>query len=473
MPPFLALLLWISFSVWILSHDPAKHREVSPAVWIAWVWLVLIGSRSLSMWLGMTATSTAAALEEGNALDRTLYTLLMILAIAVLRSRSIDWRNAFAMNSALVALLLFGLLSVIWSDFPVTALKRWIRDLGSYLMVLVILSDPRPLEALSTLFRRTFYLLIPLSVLLIKYYRHIGVSYDPWTGTADFSGVTTSKNMLGALCLMSGLFFFWDTLRRWPDRRRRQTQRILLVNAAFIAMTLWLLNLADSATSRVCLVIACTVVVVVQGRWGRANPRRVNRLVPVAIIAAALLISLLNFSGSVAQLLGRDPTLSGRIEIWNELINADINPLLGAGYESFWLGNRLTNVGKSLGLNGVLNEAHNGYLETYLTVGLVGLGLLAGFLIAAYRLVHRHSLASVYFGSLGLALWSVLLIYNVTESAFKTHLVWFCFLLIAIAIPRARSRRRQRQHVPVTNAPRDVITSSMQSAMMRHDEFRQ
>ena len=66
--------------------------------------------------------------------------------------------------------LLFALLSVLWSDFPLVALKRWFRDLGNYLVILVVLSDPRPLEAVRALLRRLCYLLIPLSILLVKYY---------------------------------------------------------------------------------------------------------------------------------------------------------------------------------------------------------------------------------------------------------------------------------------------------------------
>ena len=51
--------------------------------------------------------------------------------------------------------------------------------------------------------------------------------------------------MLGVLCLISGLFFFWDTVTRWPERKERRTKRIILVNVAFIAMTLWLLHLVQ------------------------------------------------------------------------------------------------------------------------------------------------------------------------------------------------------------------------------------
>src|SRR5262249_4881110 len=127
-------------------------------------------------------------------------------------------------------------------------------------VVLVVLTDPQPLEAARTVLRRLSYLLIPLSVVLIKYFPEISKQYGAWTGLATYAGATTSKNMLGLACLISGLFFFWDTVTRWKDRKRPRTRQIILVNVAFIAMTLWLLKLASSATSGVCLALGCLVI---------------------------------------------------------------------------------------------------------------------------------------------------------------------------------------------------------------------
>ena len=51
---------------------------------------------------------------EGNPLDRTvLLTVLILLAIAILVSRSFKWGDFVARNLALMALLLFALASVL------------------------------------------------------------------------------------------------------------------------------------------------------------------------------------------------------------------------------------------------------------------------------------------------------------------------------------------------------------------------
>jgi exopolysaccharide production protein ExoQ len=154
---------------------------------------------SLLVWLGGTAGTAgmAAALEEGSSLDRNIFFGLMLLAAGIPISRRFRWVDFFRRNLALTLFLSLALVSFLWSDFPFIALKRWFRDLGNYLMILVVLSDRSPLEAVRTLLRRFSYLMLPLSIVLIKYYPALGVEYDTWVGLPTFGGAATSKNMLG------------------------------------------------------------------------------------------------------------------------------------------------------------------------------------------------------------------------------------------------------------------------------------
>lgn len=433
MSPTIASFLWFILLLGLLRFDPAKESRTSLALWVPLVWMFINGSRLPSQWLGGQVGSASQAFEEGNPLDRTIFTLLILLALGVLISRSFNWGTFFARNLALMAFILFALMSVFWSDFPFVAFKRWFRDLGDYLVILVVLSDPRPLEALRTLLRRLCYLLVPLSVLLIKYYPYLGKQYSQWTGAAWFVGATTSKNMLGVVCLISGAFFFWDTLTRWPDRKQRQTKRILVANAVFIGMTLWLLNLADSATSRVCLVLGCLVIAAAHTKRIKRHPGFLKILIPVSLCLYMVLEFGFGINGELAGVVGRNSTLTGRTDLWKILLNMHTNPLIGTGYESFWLGPRLEWVWRTFA---AVNESHDGYLEVYLNLGVIGLLLLCGFLIVSYRTICEKltSSSSFAFASLILAFWTILLFYNVTEAAFKSQLMWITFRLGAIAI---------------------------------------
>ena len=160
-------------------------------------------------------------------------------------------------------------------------------------------------------------------------------------------------------------------------------------------------------------------------------------------LAAALLFlilqALFDIKGAVVEGLGRDMTLTGRTDLWKELLHANINPLLGAGFYTFWL----TDVANAICENYYWhpNQAHNGYLDTYLNGGLIGLGLLGGLLIVTARYVKKQLLRGVGFGALGLAVVLVSITCNWTEAIFnKMSLGWFALVLVIIDYPPAWRR---------------------------------
>lgn len=455
MPPALALYIWFLLVVGLLLFDPAKDRAVSVAVWVPLSWMFILGSRLPSQWFGQTVTSAAEALQEGNPLDRTVFSVLILLALGILVSRSLKWGDFFNHNLPLVALVCFALVSVLWSDFPLVSFKRWYRDLGNYLVVLVVLSDRHPLEAIRTLLRRLSYLLIPLSVLFVKYYPQMGRSYDEFTGMAAYSGVTTTKDVLGVVCLVSGLYFFWDTATRWPARREWRTRAIVVVNVVLMSMTLWLLNLSDCATCKVCLAIGSLIVVVAQSKLVRRHPGPLKALIPLSVCLFFFLAFGLDMKASIATAVGRDPTFTDRTVLWSFLLNTKINPLVGTGYESFWLGPRLESISSHFSF--LPTQAHNGFLEVYLNLGFAGVALMVLFLIFAYRKICFRFGPTPDFCSLSLAFWAVLLIDNSTSASFgKSDLLWLTFLLVAIVAPESaivRSRSVRDLSHPRAQSP--------------------
>jgi exopolysaccharide production protein ExoQ len=430
MPPSLALLLWVALLLGLFRFDPAREPKDSATLWVPVIWLFFLGSRPPAMWLGFSTGSPS--LEEGNPLDRTIFALLTVGAFAILASRSFQWQSCVRRNSALVFFLAFALLSCAWSDFPLATFKKWFRDVGVYMVVLVVLSDRRPLEAVRTVLRRVCYLLVPLSILLVKYYPYLGKRFSEWGGQ-EYTGAATSKNMLGALCLVSGIFFFWDTITLWHHRRQVRTRRVILVNIAFIGMTLWLLSLSQSSTSTICLALGCLMIAAANCNFSRRHPSLVEALAPLIFFVYLILTLGFGMGGQLSQAVGKSSDLSDRTRIWQVLLSVPINPVLGTGYQSFWLGPRAQWVWARLTGDGVM-EAHDGYLQIYLDLGLIGLFLLCTFLIATYRKICKRLKPFTPFGSLGLGLWSLLLFYNVTEASFEVDLLFVTFLLAAISV---------------------------------------
>ena len=112
------------------------------------------------------------------------------------------------------------------------------------------------------------------------------------------------------------------------------------------------------------------------------------------------------------------------------------NPLVGVGYDTFWLGDRLAWFVQTHRVT----EAHNGYLEAYLELGWVGLLLLWGFLLAVFAKLKAALVADVAYAKLLAAILTVFLLYNWTEESYKpTTLVCLTLLLVAMTAPRPQS----------------------------------
>jgi O-antigen ligase len=124
------------------------------------------------------------------------------------------------------------------------------------------------------------------------------------------------------------------------------------------------------------------------------------------------------------------------------------NPVVGVGYDSFWLGDRLD---KFVAKHQVY-EAHNGYLEVYLELGFVGLALMAALVLSVFLKAKKSLLSNFDYGRLRLVVLTLFLVYNMTEAGYKaTTLMFFVLLLVAVD-PPLPARAQTRLAPPV--APR-------------------
>ncbi len=441
MPPALATLLTVVFIFFLFFLDSRKQGEISSALWLPVFWLAITGSRFPTQWLNLGNSAVDA---EGGLLDVAYFLTLIILGIRVLVVRHVAIGNLVEHNKWLAAFFIFSFLSIAWSDFPFIAFKRYIKILGHPVMALIILTDSHPKQALQKVMKRCAYLMMLPSVLFIKYYPQYGRGFDRWTGEAFNNGIMITKNELGAGCMVFGIFFFWNllTARRIEDHSYRRME--ILQSAGFLYMVGWLMYMAHSSTSLVALMIGGVTIGVLGLRI--VNKRFIGTYFVAVILVAAIAEWGFDLRENVIEMLGEDSTLTDRTLVWADCLALVDNPILGAGFESFWLGPRLDILWAKWWWKP--NQAHNGYIETYLNLGGVGVVLLAGLIISTFRKSSQQLLTDFDFGRLRLGFLFAIILYNYTEATFKAlHLVWTIFHIIAIDYPRPSTQSVQRQRI--------------------------
>lgn len=436
------------------STPAAKPGKPSLWIWVPFVWLFFASTRTLGTWLSGGMADYADM--SGSPLDRLLMTLLIVLGLCVLGSRAEQTKRILSHNKWVAALFIYLALSIIWSNFPAISLRRGIRSIGTFVMVLVVLTERDPLETARVLLRRLYLVHIPLSIIAIKYFRNIGVRYN-WSGAEEnWIGLSVDKNSLGQVAMCSGAFWLWQILQDRPKKK-------LTLNLVLLCMTLWILRGSKTIHSSAAIIgFAVCAVVLIGLHYVRERNAHFKSTILAGSIALAVLAPFVYFAfdafdttpvNIMLQATGRDMTFTDRTLMWTDLLNnAAKNPVLGVGVGAFWVGpigydmyplpnwSRKTPEWRP-------TEGHNGYIDVYVELGAVGVVLLLIVIGVAFAGALTHLESDFQFGSLRLALLLSIVMNNITETSFLkgTHDLWFLFLLVAVNLPRpigmASSRR--------------------------------
>jgi O-antigen ligase len=175
------------------------------------------------------------------------------------------------------------------------------------------------------------------------------------------------------------------------------------------------MTMADSATALACLVTALGVLLA-----GRipflGSPGRIVTVTIAVALSVAVLDSTLGLTTTIIETLGRRPDLTTRVPMWEELLQKASSPLLGPGYEIFYL----TDAGREMVDRWKVDTAHNGYLEIYLSSGIVGLFIFVVGIFAVILRIGHHQKDDFSGAVLRLALLVAIVLNNWTESTFRS-----------------------------------------------------
>ena len=436
MNPSLALALYAVGVGCLFYLDRDSTDRPSKALWLPVIWLWIDGSKPVSAWLGMNPqVQIGGQLPETSALDQLIAAVLILFGLIALSRRRKELMAVLRLSWPVVLYFSYALLSLLWSDYSGWGLKRWARAIGELVMVLVVATDAHPGKAVRRLLSRVGFVLLPASVLLIKYFPALGRAYDQW-GFQMNVGVTSNKNMLGVSAFVLALGAAGQVLRLYRDRKQPNWGRQMLAQCVLLCFGMDVLLIAHSATSGACFALGTGLMFLATLPRMRRNPAMVHMLVFVILLVGSLMWI---FGGTAAAVhaMGRRSDFTGRTEIWSVLIPMAPNALVGAGFETFWIGPRVDRLDKIFGF---INESHNGYIEVYLNLGLVGVGLLALILLQGYRASVAAFRRDPPLGALLVAYTFTAAFYSVTEAGFRMLIpVWFFLLLAIVTANRVRA----------------------------------
>jgi O-antigen ligase len=415
---------------------------------LAIVLLLLSTGAFLNLFLrhGKFIFETNAGLPFMELIWSGLY--LMVLFFAVREARGI-W-HLLLREWPLLLLLSICLLSIIWSDAKGLTARRSVALVATTFTSFYL--------AIRYPFREQLKLLVTLSKIcivlsLIFGALHLGTSVDSLSGrmnavfiqsrllsvifdilplhsvlaewTEPWYGIFTQRNSLGMIMALSAVvLLLWSRLE--PEEKW---------SAYFWAgLTSLLIILSGSMTAY--LSLSTVLIVGWLLRDMRLNPQRASRILVASVVAAGIgLYFIAHDLGTVAAFFDRDATLTGRTTIWGaSLVLGMDHPWIGHGFNAFWLGDEGPSgeIRKLAGWD--VPSAHNGYLETWLDLGICGLAVFfLGFALhfrKSIRYLVTKGGREGYWPVLYLAFLAVI---NFVQSALIAPNYFFWILYVAIS----------------------------------------
>jgi len=313
---------------------------------------------------------------EASTLIRSLFFPAYGVAAVLLLGRP-RAAAATAIRSPLIWLLL-GLVfaSIAWSIDPQTTLRRSIALLFTTFAGLVLASRfdwSDMVEVLAGAFAVVVICCYLLGLLAPSYGRMSDLFPGAWRG------VYAEKNALGDTMTMAFITFCATAAL---NRKRRWLW------IGFAAAAAGLVLLSTSKTSLVTLVIGLACLAFV---WLVRRGPAVSIAAVFAGVTGLMLLGLgmVFDSGAVFDLLGKDPTLTGRTVIWSSVLRIiRARPWTGYGYASIW-----TDESRWGPLAWIVkwshfrpHHAHNSWLETWLSLGYPGLVLWTSIVFLTWGL---------------------------------------------------------------------------------------
>jgi O-antigen ligase len=268
----------------------------------------------------------------------------------------------------LLLLHLFAIASIVWSAAP-DVTENEIKALMRAALFGVYLAARFNLKELMKLVTITLATGVIASLIAVLVFPSYGIhSSGPLLGT--WKGVFTFKNLFAYITATSALLFLLLLLNT-----RTQRKRMGLLLAISVALLL-------GSQGRTALASLIVTAALIPAYWIVMQHYKVRVIVFVTgilLVSAMIVAFVANLEFVVVDLLGKNLELNGRFPIWTLMIEkGQESPWLGYGFSGFWTSDA-SDIVFSLSWASLAREAgvrfnsHNGFLELFLQLGLIGL----------------------------------------------------------------------------------------------------
>ncbi len=446
-----------------------EQRSILRLLEYLFVLLVLVICLNGWRTIFVKTTGSPSSLTEANLGFQVVSGALYLVAAAFLLAHAPRFIRLCRGNWPLLLLLGIIVASCVWSLYPTVSFRRATALLlttgfGAYLAMRFSPESALKLVAWACCIAALASLVLVFVDPRVAVHQAGDIHEGAWRGVFGHKN-NMGRSMAFAVVTLAATAFIVGTAARLAALAGA------LVCGALLAMSL----------SRTGWVVAFFVVMAVP-LFLVLQPNRFSR--GIRIFAAglgaiiALILIALGYRYGLA-LMGRDDTLSGRTRLWELAINSGMKHFaLGAGYRAYWTEAGSMDVTAETSIGGAsLGNGHNGYLDTWLEIGLLGFAAFLLVLATAARRIMRSLTLSPDPAIIWLAMiLSYMAIYAWTEQILiqQSEITWVMLVATLFWLTPKRRKVRRSGHLAVeadaswaSAARRRIVLAGDASAVRR------
>jgi O-antigen ligase len=428
------------------------HLVVS---WMLMIPLVYFASEG-TLWFRTPALNNTLASSFGAVVAQSdqrtaiiimmpIFTLIFVLFLTKLKAIiSLSQRQTIFTMLAILALI-----SCVWSQFPVTSMEYASCLAVNIFFAFYLYQRFTPQQQMQLLLLLG-WIVIVFSIILSLFFPQYGIDHRGGTNGA-WQGMFVHKNHCAVeiIFLLSAAFYI-PTTNSFSKIRR----------VIYVLLGLLLAVMTQARTGWFVLVGLLTYTAVIKFVWKFKLRDRMIVALGTAAIALVVVTAGILYWGQISYFIGKDSTLTGRTDIWRLVMVSIVKrPILGYGYRGFWNGLQGESANVSLGDKWIVPGGHNGFLNLWLDLGGIGLGLFLYSLAKTFK----NAVLCLRFNKSSYIAWYLCIVFltvisNIDESTIlePNLLPWIMYVLACIGLSDgARRIRLNLNHNQVVKSEED------------------